>query len=71
MNPNKQLNNTSHLFTLRVWSEPLGHGQTELRVQVRHVLSGETRYFREWSGLIAYVTGRLAGRNEDQRGDDQ
>lgn len=48
------------LFTVRVWAEPLGNGQTELRGQVRHVLSGETRYFREWPDLIAYLSEQMA-----------
>jgi hypothetical protein len=59
MNPTKQPSDTSQLFTLRVWAEPLDHGQTELRVQVRHVLSGETRYFREWPTLLKYLSARL------------
>ena len=37
----------SHLFTLRLWKEPLGDGQAELRFQVKHVLSGESRIFRD------------------------
>jgi hypothetical protein len=69
MNPNEQLNETSHLFTLRIRAEPLGHGQFELRGQVRHVLTGETRYFREWTTLIAYVTERLGVGNEGGQSD--
>ncbi len=70
MNPNYQQNiQHSQLFTIRVWTEPLGNGQSELRGQVRHVLTGETRYFREWAALIAYVTERLAVGNEGRRGD--
>jgi hypothetical protein len=45
----------SQLFTVRLWSEALGHGQHEWRGQVRHVTSGETRYFRDWSTLVAFV----------------
>ena len=56
---NQQNSHPSHLFTLRVWAEPLGHGQTELRCEVRHVLSGETRYFREWSALLEYLFAKL------------
>lgn len=67
MNPKKQLKGASHLFTLRVWAEPLGHGRSELRGQVRHILSGEVRYFREWATLIAYVSERLAAGNEGPR----
>ena len=60
----QQDNQPSQLFTIRVWTEPLSHNQAELRGEVRHVLTGETRYFREWPALIAYVTGRLAAGNE-------
>ena len=42
----------STLFTLRVWSEPRNDDQVEWRGQVRHVLSGEVRYFRQWEGLV-------------------
>lgn len=70
MNPDHQQNvQHSQLFTVRVWIEPLGNGQTELRGQVRHVLSGETRYFREWAVLIVYITERLTAGNEGRRDD--
>jgi hypothetical protein len=49
----------SHLFTVRLWMEALGHGQVEVRMQVKHVLSGETRYFREWPQVVAFITDRL------------
>ena len=49
----------SHLFTLRVWYETLDAEQREVRVQVRHVLSGETRYFRDWVACEAYLTGKI------------
>jgi hypothetical protein len=42
-----------------VWFEPLGQGQTEVRGQVQHVLTGETRYFREWSKLVVYILAKL------------
>lgn len=45
----------SHLFTVRLWPEVLGDGQIEWRGQVRHLPGGETRYFREWSVLIAFL----------------
>jgi hypothetical protein len=56
---NHQRNQSSHLFTVRVWIEALGYGQTEVRGQVQHVLSGETHYFRDWSKMIAYVLAKL------------
>ena len=49
----------SHLFTVRLWAEDLGDGRAEWRGQVQHVLSGETRYFREWPALIAWLVTML------------
>lgn len=49
----------SQLFTLRLWVERLGKEPTEVRIQVRHVLTGETRYFREWTLFIMYVLAKL------------
>lgn len=49
------LSRKSHLFMVRVWLEDLGDGKTEWRGQVKHVLSGEVRYFREWPMLLAYL----------------
>ena len=45
----------SHLFTVRLWREELGNGQTEWRGKVQHVTSGEVRYFRDWPTLIAFL----------------
>ena len=45
----------SHLFTVRLWSEELGNGLQEWRGKVQHVTSGEVRYFRDWSTLIAFL----------------
>lgn len=42
----------SHLFTVRMWQEDLGHGHLEWRGKVQHVMSGEVFYFREWQDLI-------------------
>jgi hypothetical protein len=47
-----------------LWVEALGHGQEEVRMQVKHVLSGETRYFRNGSLLLTYL---LAKMQEDAR----
>ena len=45
----------SHLFTVRLWHEHLGDGESEWRGRVEHVSSREARYFREWSALIAFL----------------
>ena len=57
-----------HLFIVRLWRESVGEGRTEVRGKVQHVLSGEVRYFRDWSTLIALLTemmARTAGEHPD------
>jgi hypothetical protein len=48
-----------HLFIVRLWVELFGDDQRELRMQVRHVLSGETRYFRTWPEVVAFLLAQL------------
>lgn len=48
------------LFTVRVWRERVGDERIEMRGKVQHVLTGETRYFRDWQTLRAFVTAELA-----------
>lgn len=55
----------SHLFTVCVWQEDLGEGQTEWRGQVRLVTSGDVRYFREWSALVPLLVTMLAEASVD------
>jgi hypothetical protein len=57
----------SHLFTVRLWLEDLGEGRTEWRGQVRHVLSGEVRYFRDWPTLITLLLAMLHTAEERDR----
>ena len=45
----------TNLFTVRVWEESTGRKERKIRVKVQHVLSGEVRYFREWSDVIAFL----------------
>ena len=52
---------TSHLFTLRLWMEDTGEGQTDWRGKVQHVNSGAVRYFRDWPALEAFVEGLVRG----------
>lgn len=44
-----------HLFTLRLWLEPLSDGRVEIRGEMRHVLSGRRRAVRDWITLIQFV----------------
>ena len=57
----------THLFTLRLWSEVWGEGQGETRIQVKHVLSGETRYFREWTTLLTYLQAKMHELDQEER----
>ncbi len=58
----------SQLFTVRIWQEDLGQGHYEWRGKVRHVTSGEVRYFRDWAMLIAYMQEMLGGSPEIAQG---
>ena len=49
----------SYLFTVRLWKEDMGDASKELRGEVRHVLSGEVHYFRNWHTLLEYLAGTL------------
>lgn len=49
----------SQLFTLRVWYEQIETDKREVRIQVKHVLSGEMRYFRKWTQMTDYLTSKL------------
>ncbi len=62
----------SHLFTVRLWLEELGAGQTEWRGKLQSVTSGEVRYFRAWSALIDHLIAMLpdAGAGQPPDGAD-
>ncbi len=64
MGDTKSLNAT-HLFTVRMWAEALDRERAEWRGQVRHVTSGETRYFRDWPALLAFLREMLPSLNDD------
>jgi hypothetical protein len=50
----------SRRFTLRLWEEALGEGNTEWRGRVQEITSGETAFFRDWPGLVATLTRLVA-----------
>jgi hypothetical protein len=50
----------STLFTLRLWVEEVGEGEREVRMQVKHIVSGETRYFRDWAEVMAFLMVKLS-----------
>jgi len=47
------------VFIVRVWYEAQEPGERDVRIQARHVLTGETRYFMEWPALTAYLAGKV------------
>jgi hypothetical protein len=55
----------SSLFTVRLWGAELGGDEREVRMQVRHVLTGETRYFRDWSEVEAYLLAKVQDVEDD------
>lgn len=59
----------THLFTLRIWREGTGAADSELRMQVQHVISGETHFFREWEALAAYLYDKVS-RLDDETCED-
>ncbi len=63
---NQTIKTQSHLFMIRVWEEDLGNGQVEPRGKVKHVLSGESLYFRDWSTLVAHLQDLLAKLDRNQ-----
>jgi hypothetical protein len=65
MNEPESLQHRTHLFTLRLWSEALGDGETEWRGKAQHVLSGEARYFRDWPALVAFLQETLSILDEE------
>jgi len=49
----------THLFTVQLWLEELGNGQTEWRGQVKNVANGDEHYFREWSAVGELIQAML------------
>lgn len=58
MDPVQSLHH-SHLFTIRLWSEAVGEGRVEQRGRVQYVLSGEHRFFHDWSTLVEYLEAKM------------
>jgi hypothetical protein len=55
----------SHLFTVRVWEEEIGAGQTEWRGQIQLLPGGEVRYFRDWTMLASLLLTMLANSESE------
>jgi hypothetical protein len=64
MDPEKQPD--SQLFTVRVWVGPEEDGLSEWRGKLRHIPSGEIRYFRTWAALIPLMLDMLRRHNRSE-----
>jgi hypothetical protein len=60
----ERLSPRSHLFTVRLWTEALDEGRVERRGRVQHLLSGERRFFRDWSTLVGHLEAKLQELDE-------
>lgn len=49
----------SQLFTVRLWRDTGQSSDRAPYMQVKHVLSGETRFFSTWQPLIDYMLNKL------------
>jgi hypothetical protein len=61
----------TQLFTLRLWLADVGDGQTEWRGRLQHVMSGRSRYFRDWPALVAHLCSLLTDIESVQPGDEK
>lgn len=58
----------SQLFTVRVWVESGENGIKQIRIQVKHVMSGATRTYREWSQVVDFLTANLQASESVTKG---
>jgi hypothetical protein len=56
-----QYHHRSHLFSVHWWGEEVTDDRDARRGRVRHVASGETHDFQEWSALVGVLLGMLQG----------
>lgn len=62
---------SSHLFTIRVWVESVSPDAGQLRIQVKHVLSGANGTFLQWPKAIAFIDAQVSEHRFDKiRGDE-
>jgi hypothetical protein len=53
-----------HTFSVRLWPHDTGAGAIEWRGRVHDLGNGETKYFREWEVLLAFLRTRLASSGD-------
>jgi hypothetical protein len=59
MEGNPKTADSSQLFTIRVWMESVNPDTRQVRIQVKHVLSGATRTFLQWPAVIAFIETQI------------
>lgn len=52
------------LFTLRLWQESLDNERSEWRGEIKNLTTQETRYFRMWEEIAAFIPLMLANDEE-------
>lgn len=60
----------SQLFVARIWKEVRTEEDSAVRVQIRHVLSGETRYFIRWCDVVRFVMQLMEDEESDTAASD-
>lgn len=60
----------SQLFLARIWKEVRTEDDSAVRVQIRHVLSGETRYFIRWCDVVRFVMQWMEEEEPDATASD-
>lgn len=61
----------SQLFTVRVWTESVNQDTKQVRIQVKHVLSGATRTFLQWFQVIEFIQAKLPEYRSDEMRRDE
>jgi hypothetical protein len=54
------------IFTIRLWQEVLDDEHIEWRGQVKNIVSGEVRYFRDWATLALLLPRMLADTIQEE-----
>ena len=52
------------IFTIRLWQEELDADCVEWRGEVKNIVSGEVRYFRDWTTLAILLPRMLSEGDE-------
>lgn len=55
------------VFTIRLWQEKLDANHVEWRGEVKNIVSGEVRYFRDWNTLARLLPHMLNDEEGEER----